>query len=104
MRGAPAPSVYHDLGDNSRKRYELTKKQMQEYGYYGAFGECYTYLQRFCDVMDSEQYWNAAVAEASRISRQYGNTQAGKLTTAVLVAIFDELQRNYEVKYQGGTQ
>lgn len=77
---------------------------MQEYGYYGAIGDCYNYLQRFCDVMDSEQYWNGAVAEASRISRNYENTQVGKLTTAVLVAIFDELQRKYEAKYRGGTQ
>lgn len=62
-------------------------------------------MQRYGDVKDGDDFWNAAATEAVTISKKYEGTPAGQLTTAVLVAIYDELGRNYNTKYQnGGTQ
>lgn len=80
----------------------MNKEQMKNAGYYDAFGACYRFLQRFGEVQDNQRFWDDAAREASNISQRYRGTQANALTTGVLLAIYDELERSYYAKYPNG--
>ena len=74
----------------------MTKEQMQGTGYHGAFLDCYHFLRRFGEATGGEEFWRTTTAEARTISQKYEGTVAGKLTTALLRACLDEMERKYE--------
>lgn len=70
----------------------MTKQEMQEFGYHSILLDCYRYLQQFGKVIDNDAFWSDAATAASGLSRKYAGTPVEKLTNALLLAIYDELE------------
>lgn len=71
----------------------MTREEMKEGGFYNAFGDCYRFLQRFGKVTADDAFWQAVTAAGSEISRRYDKTPAAKMTNAILIAVYNELER-----------
>ena len=71
----------------------MTRQQMEETGYHGAFLDGYHYLRHFADGAGDEAYWTAAATEANAICTRYKGTTAYNLTAGILSAVYDELKR-----------
>ncbi len=53
------------------------------------FADCWNYFGKFHEVKDTDEYWEAAVREATEINERYNNA----LCRDLLIAISKELQR-----------
>lgn len=72
---------------------------MEKTGYRAALLETFRYLQAYGRVEDNPAYWEAVTRTGSDISKKYQNTPLAPLVNALLLAVYDELQRQYGFQF-----
>lgn len=64
--------------------------------YWKIYGDIFALHKKFSEPVESDEFWNALVAEADSLCRKYRASPEGEFAKKLLLAILEEIERSYK--------
>lgn len=64
--------------------------------YWSIYMDVFNLHKKFSEPVESDEFWNALVAEADSLCRKYRASSEGEFAKKLLLAILEEIERSYK--------
>lgn len=64
--------------------------------YWKIYADVFAFHKKFAEVQESDEYWSAAVDEASALYKRYENVPEKEFAKQLILTVLDELERIYK--------
>lgn len=63
--------------------------------YWQIYGDIWSFHKKYCDIKESDEYWDSVVNEGGSIYKKYAGEPEGEFAKQLILCVIDELERIY---------
>lgn len=63
--------------------------------YWHIYGDIWSFHKKYCDIKESDEYWDSVVSEGGSICKKYADKPEGEFARQLVLTVVDELDRTY---------
>ena len=66
--------------------------------YWQIYGDIWNFHKKYCDIQESDEYWDFVVSEGGSIYKKYADKPEGGFAKQLMLCVIDELERKFREK------